>query len=64
MIFHGEKCRHCSGKMSQRKPVLDGPRKGLTRSFCTKCGHIEFHQPAEVRLDEQVDAQMDEQQSC
>ena len=25
------------------KPVTDGPKAGWTRTFCGKCGHLEFH---------------------
>ncbi len=42
MISHGDNCRHCHGKMSAPKPVLDGPRMGQSKRFCTKCGHIEY----------------------
>lgn len=43
MISHGEKCRHCRGNMSAPKPVTEGPRAGQTRTFCIKCGHIQYH---------------------
>ena len=42
MLPHGDNCRHCRGKMSAPKPVLDGPHIGQTRMICTKCGHIEY----------------------
>jgi hypothetical protein len=42
MISHGDNCSHCRGKMSSPKPIVDGPRAGQLRVFCTKCGHIEF----------------------
>ncbi len=41
-MLHEDTCRHCSGKMSPPKVVLDGPKKGQTRKYCLKCGHIEF----------------------
>jgi len=31
--------------MSEPKPVLDGPKKGWTRTYCISCGHQEFHPP-------------------
>jgi hypothetical protein len=40
---HREKCRHCGGKMSEQKPVMEGPHHGQMRSICLKCGHAEFH---------------------
>ena len=42
MLSHGDNCRHCRGKMSAPKAVLEGPRIGQYRIFCTKCGHIEY----------------------
>jgi ribosomal protein L37E len=54
MIFHGEKCRHCGGKMSAPKPVPEGPRAGQTRTFCTKCGHMEYHLPQPPPAEEAV----------
>jgi hypothetical protein len=42
MIADGQKCRHCSGKMSKPKLVLDGPSRGKTRVYCLQCGHLEF----------------------
>jgi len=45
MISHGKKCPHCGGNMSLPKPVTDGPKKGQTRIFCVKCGHLEFQPP-------------------
>jgi hypothetical protein len=42
MLTHGERCRHCGGEMSAAKQVVDGPKKGQTRKYCLKCGHIEF----------------------
>ena len=47
MIFHGEKCRHCGANMTEPKPVLEGPRKGQTRTICVKCGHIDYHGTAD-----------------
>ena len=49
MIFHGEKCRHCGANMTQPKPVLEGPRKGQTRTICVKCGHIDYHGVADTQ---------------
>ncbi len=43
MISHGEKCGLCRGNMSAPKPVTEGPRAGQTRTFCIKCGHIQYH---------------------
>ena len=40
---HHEKCRHCSGKMTEQKPVTEGPRVGQLKSICLKCGHTEYH---------------------
>ena len=28
--------------MSLAKPVTEGPKKGQTRKYCTKCGHIKY----------------------
>ena len=56
MISHGEKCRHCRGNMSAPKPVTDGPRAGQTRTFCIKCGHIEYH-PAPVAKEPETEPQ-------
>ena len=52
MISHGDKCRKCRGNMSAPKPVTDGPRAGWTRTFCIKCGHIEFHAAPKARESE------------
>ena len=49
MISHGDNCRKCRGKMSAPKPVPDGPKAGWTRTFCVKCGHIEFHPAPLIR---------------
>ena len=43
MLFHGERCRHCGGNMSQPKLITDGPKRGGSRTICMKCGHIEYH---------------------
>jgi hypothetical protein len=43
MLFHGEKCRHCRGNMSEPKPITEGSRKGGYRTICGNCGHIEYH---------------------
>ena len=40
---HREKCRHCSGKMTEHRPVTTGPRAGGTKSICLGCGHTEYH---------------------
>jgi tetratricopeptide (TPR) repeat protein len=32
--------------MSASKAVLDGPRAGQSKRFCTKCGHIEYERAA------------------
>ena len=42
MLFHGEKCRHCRGNMTEPKLIPDGPRKGGYRTICVSCGHIEY----------------------
>ncbi len=42
MISHGLKCKMCNGKMTAPKPVLEGPKAGQMRTFCTKCGHIQY----------------------
>ena len=42
MLTDRQKCRHCRGKMSSPKAVLDGPSRGKYRTFCMACGHIEF----------------------
>ncbi len=42
MLYHGEKCRHCRGNMSQPKLITDGPRKGGYRTICINCGHFEY----------------------
>lgn len=47
MLFHGEKCRHCRGNMSAPKPVIEGPKKGWSRTICFNCGHQEYHPPAD-----------------
>ena len=40
---HREKCRHCSGKMTEQRPVTEGPHRGGRKSICLKCGHTEYH---------------------
>ncbi len=42
MIYHGEKCSHCRGNMTEPKLILDGPRKGGYRTICVNCGHFEY----------------------
>lgn len=37
-----DKCRFCNGKMSQPKPVVEGPRKGQNRIFCMNCAHTVY----------------------
>ena len=49
MLFHGEKCRHCGSNMTEPKQVLEGPRKGQSRTICVKCGHIEYHGSADAQ---------------
>ena len=57
MISHGVKCSHCRGNMSASKPVTEGPRAGQTRTFCIKCGHIEYQAaPAARPPEEETDA--------
>ncbi len=45
MVFHGEKCRHCRGNMSEPKVVNEGPKRGMMRTYCISCGHIEHRPP-------------------
>ena len=42
MNNHNNNCMHCGARVGEPKPVRDGPRKGQTRTICTKCGHINF----------------------
>lgn len=42
MISTGEKCTMCHGPMSDAKPAVEGPKKGLARKICKKCGHIKY----------------------
>ena len=42
MLFHGEKCRHCHGNMTEPKVITEGPRKGGYRTICVSCGHMEY----------------------
>lgn len=54
MINHGEKCRLCNGHMSEPKLVNEGPKKGQTRTICSKCGHIIYLQgPAQANVPQQ-----------
>jgi hypothetical protein len=45
MISHGIKCRHCHSNMSEPRLVQDGPKKGLMRTYCLQCGHLEHTAP-------------------
>ena len=38
--------------MSAPKPVTEGPRAGQTRTFCIKCGHIQYHPAPMVKQPE------------
>jgi hypothetical protein len=40
---HREKCRHCGGKMTEQKTVIEGAHQGKMKSICLKCGHTEYH---------------------
>ena len=42
--------------MSAPKPVTEGPRAGQTRTFCIKCGHLEFHAAPVAREPEEEPA--------
>ena len=48
MIFHGEKCRHCRGNMTEPRLITDGSRKGGYRTICANCGHVEYHNAPSV----------------
>jgi hypothetical protein len=40
--------------MSEPKQVTEGPKKGHTRTICTKCGHINYLQgPAQTDTPQQ-----------
>ena len=56
MLFHGERCRHCGGNMSQPKPITAGPKSGGSRTICMKCGHIEYHAGPDIPSSSQTGA--------
>jgi hypothetical protein len=37
-----DQCRHCGGRLTAPKEIIEGPRAGQTRRSCFKCGHTEY----------------------